>query len=97
MELPDIAENLKCQVQGWKLGNTIREDFRPPRLVRVAVIQNSIVKPTTVSLNQQRDAIHKKIIGLLEHAAACKVNIVCLQEAWRKKAFLSINIIEKLI
>ncbi|XP_043464132.1 beta-ureidopropionase [Leptopilina heterotoma] len=82
LELPKISENLKCEVQGWKLGNTIEEELRSSRLVRVAVIQNSIVQPTTVSIHQQRDAIHKKITGYLEHAAACKVNIVCLQEAW---------------
>ena len=84
MKVPQLPETSQCEVKGWKLGNPVSENLRPPRIVRVGLIQNSIVLPTTLPINEQRDAIHKKIIGYLEHAAACKANIVCLQEAWSK-------------
>lgn len=30
-----------------------KEDGRPPRIVRIAVVQNEIVKPTTASVTEQ--------------------------------------------
>ncbi|XP_014270380.1 beta-ureidopropionase [Halyomorpha halys] len=58
------------------------EQLRPKRIVRVGLIQNKIVLPTTESLANQRDAIHSKIEGMVDAAGACGVNIVCFQEAW---------------
>lgn len=55
---------------------------REPRVVRVAVIQNSVVAPTTAPLLEQYEAIENKIRGMLEAAAGMGANVVCLQEAW---------------
>ncbi|XP_015592811.1 beta-ureidopropionase [Cephus cinctus] len=82
LKLPAWESDKKFEVQGWKLGGALAEQLRPPRIIRVGLIQNAIVLPTTEPVADQRDAIHKKIIGYIEHAAACGVNIVCMQEAW---------------
>ena len=55
--------------------------------MRVGIIQNRIVRPTTDPVMEQRDAIHKRIESILEVAALCGVNVVCLQEAWSKFLF----------
>jgi beta-ureidopropionase len=58
------------------------ESLRPPRIVRVGLIQNKIVLPTTADIKDQRDAILAKIGTIIQAAAQAKVNIVCLQEAF---------------
>lgn len=64
------------------MGGSVAEQLRPPRLVRVGLIQHSIVLPTTEPLQKQRNALHMKIQKYVDYAAACGVNILCLQEAW---------------
>ncbi|KAJ8668317.1 hypothetical protein QAD02_009980 [Eretmocerus hayati] len=81
LDVPKLDES-KCEVAGWKLGGSRPEQLRPPRIVRVGLIQNSIVLPTDAPVSEQRTAIHNKIVGYIEHAAKCGVNIVCMQEAW---------------
>ena len=61
----------------------VHEELRAPRLVRVGLIQHSIVAPTTDPIQNQRDAIHNKIKSYIVQAAQYNVNILCLQEAWR--------------
>lgn len=56
------------------------------RTVRVGVIQNQIVLPTTAPLVEQRNAIYQKISKIIKLAAEANVNVLCLQEAWRKTA-----------
>lgn len=58
------------------------EDVRPPRRVRVGLIQNTIVLPTSDPVTAQRDALLNKIGQIIGVAHDCGVNIVCLQEAW---------------
>lgn len=60
----------------------IDEQLRPHRLVRVGLIQHSIVKETTESVQNQLAAIHEKVKAYIVQAAQYKVNILCLQEAW---------------
>jgi len=56
------------------------------RIVRIGVIQNQIVLPTTAPLTEQRNAIFQKISKIISLAAEANVNVLCLQEAWRKSA-----------
>lgn len=49
---------------------------------QVAAVQNSIVRPTTDKISDQRDAIFAKITEIVKAAAASNVNIICFQEAW---------------
>ncbi|XP_058801064.1 beta-ureidopropionase-like [Phymastichus coffea] len=82
LDLLKMEKGQSVDVQGYRMGGAIEEQLRPPRIVRVAIVQHSIVLPTTAPLRDQRDAIHKKVAGYVEHAAKCGANIVCLQEGW---------------
>eukprot|EP00668_Euglena_longa_P031679 GGOE01040921.1.p2 GENE.GGOE01040921.1~~GGOE01040921.1.p2 ORF type:complete len:389 (-),score=127.24 GGOE01040921.1:276-1442(-) len=85
LPIPPEAEALsrlhQFDIQAYKVPCP-EEELRTPRIVRVAGIQNSIVLPTSEPVTAQRAALWAKIQRLLEAAAAMKVNIVCLQEAW---------------
>lgn len=58
------------------------EAMRHPRVVNIGLIQNQTVLPTTAPILQQREALYQRISSIIEVAALCDVNIVCLQEAW---------------
>ncbi|TRZ02217.1 hypothetical protein DNTS_030442 [Danionella cerebrum] len=58
------------------------EQLRPPRTVRVGLIQNKIVLLTDAPVLEQITALHKRVEKMVEVAAMCGVNIVCFQEAW---------------
>lgn len=64
------------------MGGAQKEQLREPRIVRIGLIQNSIVKETSEPVKFQRAAIYHKIQKYIEHAIICGVNIICLQEAW---------------
>ncbi|HBP18992.1 MAG TPA: acyltransferase [Planctomycetes bacterium] len=59
-----------------------KEQRRAPRLVRVGVIQNQIVKATTDPVVAQYEAIADRVEVMLEAAGKLGTNVVCLQEAW---------------
>ena len=56
LELPSealvLADEKGFDVKGYSIG-AAKEQTRPPRLVRVAVVQNSIVLPTTDPVKDQ--------------------------------------------
>lgn len=60
------------------------EATRSERIVRVGAIQNKIVLPTTEPIVKQREALFQRIKEIIDLAGANKINILCLQEAWRK-------------
>ncbi|XP_025088934.1 beta-ureidopropionase-like [Pomacea canaliculata] len=76
-----IAQERNFELQGYAF-DAKREDVRLPRIVRVGAIQNHIIAPTTSSISEQRDSLHKRICDIAEVAALCGVNILCMQEAW---------------
>ncbi|KAL0127210.1 hypothetical protein PUN28_005483 [Cardiocondyla obscurior] len=80
----DIAwEDANFEIKGWQMINRATfEEFRAPRLVRVGLIQHSIVSPTTEYIEKQRNAIQNKLRSYIVQAAQYNVNILCLQEAW---------------
>lgn len=82
LNLPQWNGSQDLDVQGYIMGGSVTEQLRPPRLVRVGLIQHSIVLPTTEPLQKQRNALHQKIQKYVDYAATCGVNILCLQEAW---------------
>ncbi|KAM9097336.1 beta-ureidopropionase [Sarcophilus harrisii] len=59
-----------------------KEQLRPPRLVRVGLVQNQIPLPPDAPVAEQVGALHRRIEEILEVAAQCGVNIICFQEAW---------------
>lgn len=83
--IPESAEKLAVQhsfdIQGYAIP-AAKEELTPPRIVRVGVIQNAIVKETTAPIAEQRAALHARISQMTEAAALCGVNIICFQEAW---------------
>ncbi|XP_035737471.1 beta-ureidopropionase-like [Vespa mandarinia] len=82
LDLADWKNDYNLERQGWILNSIVEEQLRPKRIVRVGLIQHSIVLPTTDPIENQRNAIHNKIKEYIDYAATCKVNIICLQEAW---------------
>jgi beta-ureidopropionase len=58
------------------------EQRRQPRRVRIGVIQNKVIRPTTDPVVEQYEAIAERIAVMLEAAGKLGVNVVCLQEAW---------------
>ncbi|XP_063594645.1 beta-ureidopropionase-like [Penaeus indicus] len=83
--IPESAEKLAAQhnfdIQGYAIP-AAKEELTPPRIVRVGVIQNAIIKETTAPIAEQRAALHARISCMTEAAALCGVNIICFQEAW---------------
>lgn len=76
-----LYKNVEFEAKGWEM-RARNEQLRLPRIVRVGLIQNSIDKPTTAPVSDQRNALHSKITKYIDYAATCNVNIICLQEAW---------------
>ncbi|XP_077995265.1 beta-ureidopropionase-like [Glandiceps talaboti] len=76
-----LAEEKKFEIQGYCM-TAAKEQLRPPRVVRVGLIQNKIVLPTTAPVLEQVEALHQRIGEMVEAAALCNVNIICFQEAW---------------
>ncbi|XP_020583962.1 beta-ureidopropionase [Phalaenopsis equestris] len=83
--LPEAASSLSTkhdfdlQAFGFRAD---KEALRQSRIVRVGIIQNSIVLPTTAPFNEQKKAIMQKVKSMIDAAGAFGVNIICLQEAW---------------
>lgn len=87
LELPSSASKIASDNNFDLKGNIIEaeaEQLRPPRKVRIGVIQNAIVLPTTDPVHDQRRAIFSRIETIISAASLCGVNVVCLQEAWSK-------------
>jgi len=80
-EATKLAESLNVDFKSYRLPS-LDEQLREPTIVRIGAIQNAIVLPTDAPLQQQRDALHKRIGDILELASKSGVNIVCLQECW---------------
>lgn len=80
-EAEELAVKHDFEIQGYKF-EARTEQLRAPRIVRVGIIQNHIVLPTSAPLEAQRDAAHKRIATIVEAAALCGVNVLCFQEAW---------------
>ncbi|KAG2471199.1 BUP1 ureidopropionase, partial [Polypterus senegalus] len=75
------ADERNFELEGYRFEASI-EQLRPPRCIRVGLIQNQIVLPTDAPVRDQTAALHKRIEEIVEVAAMCGVNIVCFQEAW---------------
>lgn len=79
--LEERAKSINVDVEGYKF-ECPKEQNRSTRLVRVGAIQNSIAIDTDEPVENQRDALFKKIGKIIDLAGECGVNVLCLQEAW---------------
>lgn len=75
------AKTLNIDYKGYEI-TAASEQLRPPRLVRIAVIQNKIVLPTTAPFADQSQAIRSRISDIVDLAGKSGVKIICFQEAW---------------
>lgn len=80
-EVQSYADEHNFEVAAHKF-NALEEQRRPARIVRIAVIQNQIVKATTAPVVEQYEAIADRIEQIIEAAGKLDVNVLCLQEAW---------------
>ncbi|CAI5797467.1 beta-ureidopropionase isoform X1 [Podarcis lilfordi] len=85
LDLPSAALSAATErefdLQGYGFGAE-PEQLRPPRIVRVGLIQNKIQLPTDAPVAEQVTALHKRIEEIVEVAAMCGVNVICFQEVW---------------
>jgi beta-ureidopropionase len=80
-EAKNAAHDGKFDLQAYRFV-AASEQLRQPRKVRIGLVQNSIVLPTTAPYAQQRDAILGRIRQLVDAAAKCGTQVLCLQEAF---------------
>lgn len=86
-ELP-IPEDIKAHAEKRDFDLKIHkftaaeESLRKPRIVKIGLIQNAIVKPTTDSIMDQYLAIQNRVEEMIDTAGQLGVNVICLQEAW---------------
>ncbi|XP_053611591.1 beta-ureidopropionase-like [Plodia interpunctella] len=59
-----------------------KEQTRPPRIVKIGVIQHSIAIPTDRPINEQKRAILDKVKKIIDVAGQEGVNVICFQELW---------------
>jgi beta-ureidopropionase len=64
------------------------EQLRPPKIVRVGILQHKLPLPPGVPIKEQRDALYKLAKGAIETAAIGGVNVFCFQEAWSESTLL---------
>lgn len=76
-----ISAEHDFEVKGTKF-RAGQEQLRAPRIVKVGLVQNSIVSPTTDPIHSQYLAIQNKIEKIIDAAGAMGVNVLCLQETW---------------
>eukprot|EP00898_Chlorokybus_atmophyticus_P001474 jgi/Chlat1/2327/Chrsp17S02610 len=60
----------------------VPEQMRAPRIVKVGLVQNAIVLPTTAPFPEQKRAIMARVRDIIDAAGAAGVKVLCLQEAW---------------
>ncbi|XP_037679389.1 beta-ureidopropionase [Choloepus didactylus] len=85
LELPsralEAASEGDFELQGH-IFEAAKEQLRPPRVVRVGLVQNRIPLPAGAPVAKQVAALHRRIEVIVDVAAMCGVNIICFQEAW---------------
>ena len=80
-EALSLAEKHDFEIKAFRF-TAEKEEIRPPRIVRVALLQNSITNPTSDPLMKQYEGIQNKIEHMLDAAGLSGANMSCLQEAW---------------
>lgn len=81
-----LAEKGDFEVKAFKTPY-VGDQCRPARIVRIGVIQNAVVLPTTAPILDQYKAIEARVEKLIDAAAAMGANVICLEEAWTAPFF----------
>merc|ERR1711953_466244 len=77
----DLATQENFQLSGYRF-EADKESTRSPRVTRIGLVQNRIVKAPCEEVLDQRDALYKRMTSIIQAAALAKVNVLCFQEAW---------------
>lgn len=77
-EVLSSADKQAFDIQAYHF-SAAAEQLRAPRIVRVGVVQNAIVLPTTAPYAKQRQAIFNRVKSIVDAAGAASVKILCLQ------------------
>ncbi|RWS28725.1 beta-ureidopropionase-like protein [Leptotrombidium deliense] len=77
----ELAQKHSFEIKGYVF-DAQYEQLRIAREVTVAIVQHSIVLPTTAAIEKQRKAIYEKIGNIVKAVATCNTNIICFQECW---------------
>lgn len=80
-EVQKVAQHKDFDIAAYKF-TAAKEQRRKPRVVRIAVIQNQIIKPTDAPIEEQFQAIVDRVTDMIDAAGSMGVNVLCLQEAW---------------
>ncbi|CAI8023225.1 Beta-ureidopropionase [Geodia barretti] len=75
-----MASEKKFELKAFSFG-AAKEQTRAPRPVRIGLVQNRIVRPTTDPLLEQRAGIVERLKEMTHAAYLCGVNVLCYQEA----------------
>lgn len=86
----DAAKSAKIELKAYAF-QSIPEQLRSPRIVRVGIFQNSIPVATWTPVKEARDAFHQMAKEVLAIAATANVNVFCFQEAWGKFFILNLE------
>ncbi|KAL9650510.1 hypothetical protein ABK040_004729 [Willaertia magna] len=82
-EIESEAKKFNFEIKAYSMiHNVVKEQTRKPRVVRIGLIQNSIVKPTSDPVEVQYKAIEEKVERMIDTAGKLGVNVLALQEAW---------------
>jgi beta-ureidopropionase len=80
-EVAQSAKEWDLDVKAFEF-KAAEEEMRPPRKVKIGMVQNSIDLPTTESFKDQKQSLIDKIVRIGNLAGQSGVQILCLQEAW---------------
>lgn len=83
----DKSEKENFEVAAF-LFSAAKEEIRKPKIVKLGLIQHSIILPTNKPVKDQKEAIFKRAQTIIESAALEGVQILCLQETWSMPFFL---------
>ena len=84
-EIQTMADGCNLELAAYDMATGRPQlQTKPNRVIRVAVVQNHIVAPTTAPVRDQMATIMERMQQIVEIAAEAKVNIICFQEAWSK-------------
>lgn len=78
----EISQKEDFEIRAFALKKAKPEEKRKPRIVRVAAVQHPIYRPTTDRIVAQYKALEDKVGQMIDAAALCGTNVLCLQEAW---------------
>ncbi|XP_022343798.2 beta-ureidopropionase-like [Crassostrea virginica] len=80
-DVVNIVQNKNFDVKGYAF-SAVKQKNQGKRIVRIGLIQNSVILPTTSPVEDQRNALHRRVCEMIDTAAKCGVNVICMQEFW---------------